>query len=64
MNQWADRMLAELRDKAEELRRQLVGIEAAIKDIERGYDLSPLDYPTSLTRIEAATKQLKEGSDE
>jgi hypothetical protein len=59
MNRWADRMLDELRDKAVELRRQLAGIEAAIKALEAGYDTEPLDYPAALTRIEKAVDDLK-----
>ena len=59
MNRWADRMLDELRDKSIELRRQLAGIETAIKALEAGYDAEPMDYPASLTRIEKAVDDLK-----
>lgn len=45
MNTWADAILDQLRDKQAQLRRQLGGVDDAIRSLEHGYDAAPLDPP-------------------
>lgn len=45
MNHWAEAILNQLRAKQVELQRQQEAVAAAIRILEEGYDLGPLDPP-------------------
>jgi hypothetical protein len=50
MNGWAQRMLADLTAKREELHRQLVAVDSAIDHLETGFDMEPMELPEVFTR--------------
>lgn len=50
MSTWSDEILRQLREKEEDLQRQLDGVRVAIRGMEEGFDSPPLEIPEVLRR--------------